>query len=260
MRTHPSSWITLSILSLVACSSNNDVRRVGAAESTGGAGGGLGTLPGLVCTPGTTQECVGPGSCHGAQSCNTDGLAWGGCDCGTGTGTGGTGNVGGSTSNTGGYSAAGGSTSACLTGPGPSNACWYQPWANGSCTASLVSASSSDIAAAFTDESSACNAGIGFGGTNNALLNLSAYSYISVSVQAGSGQYFDVQLTDTAGDLCYWEFVGNGATKTYLVDMTTATYCSTYTMAKAQIQNIDFTTSYSYAGDFTLDIYSVTFM
>ena len=31
-------------------------------------------------------------------------------------------------------------------------------------------------------------------------------------------------------------------------------------LAKAQIQNIDFTTNYDYADDFTIHIYSVTFM
>ncbi len=264
MKTIHKSWFVASILSLMACNANDEGARTGnvANGSTGGAGGSIGTL--LACVPGATQQCVGPGSCNGAQSCNATGTAWSACDCGATGGAGGRGNTGGSTSNsagaTGGVTATGGATSTCLAGPGPSNACWYEPWANGSCTASLVSASVSDIAASFSDESSVCNAGIGFDGVNGATLNLSAYSYVSVSAQAASGEYFNVQLSDTSGQYCYWSFTGSGATKTYLVDLTSPTYCGSVTIAKAQIENVDFTTNYDYTGDFTLHIYSVTFM
>lgn len=38
-----------------------------------------------ICQPGSTQKCVAP-SCDGAQTCNTDGKAWGTCECAGGTG------------------------------------------------------------------------------------------------------------------------------------------------------------------------------
>ena len=260
MKTVRMSWFIASILSLLGCDANNaEGTKGGNDANNGGAGGVASTL--IVCSPGATQQCVGPGSCQGAQACNATGTGWSVCDCGTSMG--GSGNAGGSTSNAGGaggVAATGGSTSTCVTGPGPTNACWYQPWANGSCTASLVSATASDIAASFTDESSVCNAGIGFSGTNTGLLNLSAYAYVSVSAQAASGAYFNIQLTDASDEYCYWSFTGSGATKTYLVDLTSPTYCGSLSIAKAQIRNVDFTTNYDYSGDFTLHVYSVTFM
>jgi len=51
---------------------------------------------------------------------------------------------------------------------------------------------------------------------------------------------------------------GADATKAYLVDLTSPTYCGSLTIAKAQIQNVDFTTNYDYTGDFTLHIYSIS--
>lgn len=74
----------------------------GGAVPLGGAPAGLGGAA-TICTPGETQACVGPGACSGAQVCNADGMGWGACDCGTGTGgaapgaggTPGTGGVGG---------------------------------------------------------------------------------------------------------------------------------------------------------------------
>ena len=263
MNTVKPSWIIASILSVVACDGANNNEGVrGANDNLGGAGGTTSLSTVIVCVPGTTQQCVGPGSCPGAQSCSATGTGWSVCDCG---GVGGSGNAGGSTSAggttaSGGVAATGGSTSTCLAGPGPSNACWYQPWANGSCTASLVSASVSDIGASFGDQSSVCNAGIGFSGVSNATLNLSAYSYVSVSAEAGSGEYFNVQLTDASGQYCYWSFTGTGVTKTYLVDLSSPSYCGSLTIAKAQITNMDFTTNYEYTGNYTLHVYSITFM
>jgi hypothetical protein len=35
-----------------------------------------------VCVPGTTQECLGPGACRGAQSCLADRTGFSRCDCG----------------------------------------------------------------------------------------------------------------------------------------------------------------------------------
>jgi len=39
--------------------------------------------PKQLCTPGTTQRCVGPAACEGGQSCNADGTGYSACDCGT---------------------------------------------------------------------------------------------------------------------------------------------------------------------------------
>lgn len=36
-----------------------------------------------LCTPGSTQRCVGPGACEGGQSCNAEGTGYSPCDCGT---------------------------------------------------------------------------------------------------------------------------------------------------------------------------------
>jgi len=38
--------------------------------------------PGQLCIPGTTQICLGPGACRGAQACESDGRGYGVCDCG----------------------------------------------------------------------------------------------------------------------------------------------------------------------------------
>jgi hypothetical protein len=35
----------------------------------------------LLCTPGTTQRCVGKGACDGGQSCLADGSGFGACEC-----------------------------------------------------------------------------------------------------------------------------------------------------------------------------------
>lgn len=35
-----------------------------------------------LCTPGSTQRCVGPGACEGGQSCNAEGTGYSPCDCG----------------------------------------------------------------------------------------------------------------------------------------------------------------------------------
>jgi hypothetical protein len=44
--------------------------------------------PDLLCVPGATQECLGPGACRGAQACLMDGRGYGACDCGSGAGAG----------------------------------------------------------------------------------------------------------------------------------------------------------------------------
>lgn len=41
------------------------------------------SVPGeKVCIPGTTQACLGPGACSGAQACLESGTGFGPCDCG----------------------------------------------------------------------------------------------------------------------------------------------------------------------------------
>lgn len=37
----------------------------------------------MLCVPGVTQACLGPGACSGAQACLRDGSGYGVCDCGT---------------------------------------------------------------------------------------------------------------------------------------------------------------------------------
>jgi hypothetical protein len=41
------------------------------------------SVPGeRLCIPGTTQACLGPGACSGAQACLESGVGFGPCDCG----------------------------------------------------------------------------------------------------------------------------------------------------------------------------------
>jgi hypothetical protein len=40
-----------------------------------------------LCVPGTTQLCLGPGACRGAQACLADGQGYSACDCGEGRGS-----------------------------------------------------------------------------------------------------------------------------------------------------------------------------
>src|SRR5690606_34939018 len=39
----------------------------------------------LLCVPGSTQACLGPGACSGAQACRADGQGYQACDCGLST-------------------------------------------------------------------------------------------------------------------------------------------------------------------------------
>ncbi len=39
--------------------------------------------PDQLCIPGTTQLCLGPAACRGAQACLADGRGYGVCDCGS---------------------------------------------------------------------------------------------------------------------------------------------------------------------------------
>ena len=79
-----------------------------------------------VCAAGTTQACLGPGQCAGAQQCLSDGSAYGSCDCGDSPGgaggTGGTGGEGGATDGTGaigGTGGMGGEPPTVIDEPGP---------------------------------------------------------------------------------------------------------------------------------------------
>lgn len=59
----------------------------GRGGSAGKGSGDAGTgATDMVCTPGETQECVGPGACRGGQACRADGSGFGACDCGEGSG------------------------------------------------------------------------------------------------------------------------------------------------------------------------------
>ena len=86
--------------SVLGCSSAGNIATTttGAFSSTGGAvtsngGGGVGGTStmatggaSMICEPGATQTCVGPGACLGGQACNIDGMSWGVCDCGNAAG------------------------------------------------------------------------------------------------------------------------------------------------------------------------------
>lgn len=73
-------------LCMLACSSSNESGRPPSTHDSGASGAGgtaaSGGVSGSLCAPGTTQECLGPGRCNGAQVC-IDGSRWGSCDCGT---------------------------------------------------------------------------------------------------------------------------------------------------------------------------------
>jgi hypothetical protein len=40
------------------------------------------TVPSRSCFPGSTQACLGPGACKGAQTCGANGTSFSACDCG----------------------------------------------------------------------------------------------------------------------------------------------------------------------------------
>jgi hypothetical protein len=53
------------------------------ASAAGASGQGAGGTP-MVCIPGASVACVGPGACQGGQVCKADGSGLGPCDCGAG--------------------------------------------------------------------------------------------------------------------------------------------------------------------------------
>ncbi len=50
---------------------------------------------GVICVPGATRVCVGPGDCQGAQACGADGRTWSDCNCGSDAAVSGTGGAAG---------------------------------------------------------------------------------------------------------------------------------------------------------------------
>jgi endo-1,4-beta-xylanase len=84
----------------------------GTVMDAGGTGGSTEIGSSLICSPGETRLCVGPGACSGGQICLASGT-WAKCDCGStagGAGAGGRALVGGATAA--GNSAGAGSTAA----------------------------------------------------------------------------------------------------------------------------------------------------
>jgi hypothetical protein len=71
MRAFSRLWLAALLAMTLSCGSSSD----------GGA---------ATCSPGSTQACLGPGACSGAQSCKDDGSGWNGCDCGGKTDSGAT--------------------------------------------------------------------------------------------------------------------------------------------------------------------------
>lgn len=65
----------------------------------------------MVCTPGLSVACVGPGACQGGQVCAADGSGYGPCDCGQ---AGGAGGAGGASAGAGGQPGAGKGGGSCV--------------------------------------------------------------------------------------------------------------------------------------------------
>ena len=51
------------------------------SETPAAAAGSAGGSTTIGCVPGDTRTCVGPGACHGGQTCGND-AHWSSCDCG----------------------------------------------------------------------------------------------------------------------------------------------------------------------------------
>lgn len=64
---------TVSVSSTVVSTTNSTV--------TNSTSVTVSSSSGMVCVPGTTQLCNGPGACAGAQACNSDGMGYGECVC-----------------------------------------------------------------------------------------------------------------------------------------------------------------------------------
>lgn len=112
MRARSAVLALLSTLATLACSGGNESgsspSQPSAGQSAGGTTGGQGGGTSLLCTPGSTQACIGPGACDGGQACLPDGSGYGECNCGT-EGMGGKAGDGGTGPSEGGSAGGGGS-------------------------------------------------------------------------------------------------------------------------------------------------------
>lgn len=72
------SGAATSVASSNSSTSNSVTSTTGSSNSVTIASSSSGEM---VCVPGTTQLCNGPGACFGAQSCNSDGMSYGDCIC-----------------------------------------------------------------------------------------------------------------------------------------------------------------------------------
>ena len=65
---------------VVRCRSANTL--FGSDTAASGKPAGVAAPLSASCFPGTTQVCLGPAACKGAQTCGADGSSFGSCDCG----------------------------------------------------------------------------------------------------------------------------------------------------------------------------------
>ena len=81
------SWPGWVMIALLGGCSGADQDSKSKSDVTGSAGamGTSGQPPAApkVCVPGTTNACLGPGQCSGAQVCLESEAGWGPCDCGS---------------------------------------------------------------------------------------------------------------------------------------------------------------------------------
>jgi hypothetical protein len=66
---------------IVRCRSANALILGESAPASSSGHANVAPVPGR-CFPGSTQACLGPGACKGAQTCQKDGATFGACDCG----------------------------------------------------------------------------------------------------------------------------------------------------------------------------------
>jgi hypothetical protein len=100
------SFVWIAAIGL-GCSGSSDQP---GSPLAGGAGGTADAS--LLCIPGQSVACVGPGACQGGQVCSADGRGYGPCACGSGGGGGAGGSVdsGGKTGSGGAFDAGSGGT------------------------------------------------------------------------------------------------------------------------------------------------------
>jgi hypothetical protein len=74
-------WI---LFALLGCGGSSDVATTAFDGDASGSGGSTGSDAALLCVPGQSIACVGPGACQGGQACNADGRSYAPCACGAG--------------------------------------------------------------------------------------------------------------------------------------------------------------------------------